>query len=31
MKEKEGDKLKDWCDEVIIDEDENMKGFVRGV
>ena len=31
MKEKEGDKLKGWCDDVINDENENIKGFARGV
>jgi transposase len=31
MKDKEGDKLKGWCDDVINDENENIKGFARGV
>jgi transposase len=31
MKEKQGDKLKGWCDDVINDENENIKGFARGV
>jgi transposase len=31
MKEKEGDKLKGWCDDVINDENENIKGFARGI
>ncbi len=31
MKEKEGDKLKGWCDDVINDVNENIKGFARGV
>ncbi|WP_309915103.1 MULTISPECIES: ISL3 family transposase [unclassified Arcicella] len=31
MKEKEGDKLAAWCNEVINDENENIKGFARGI
>lgn len=31
MKEKEGDKLAAWCDEVINDDDENIKGFAKGI
>ena len=31
MKEKEGDKLATWCNEVINDENENIKGFARGI
>jgi transposase len=31
MKDKDGDKLKGWCDDVINDENENIKGFARGV
>ena len=31
MKEKEGDKLTAWCNEVINDENENIKGFARGI
>ena len=31
IKEKQGDKLKGWCDDVINDENENIKGFARGV
>lgn len=31
MKEKEGDKLSAWCNEVINDENENIKGFARGI
>ena len=31
MKEKEGDKLAAWCHEVINDENENIKGFARGI
>ena len=30
MKDKEGDKLAAWCDEVINDDDENIKGFAKG-
>jgi hypothetical protein len=31
MKEKEGDKLAAWCNEVINDENENIKGFTRSI
>ena len=31
MKDKEGDKLAAWCDEVINDDDENIKGFAKGI
>ena len=31
MKEKEGDKLAAWCDKVISDDDENIKGFAKGI
>jgi transposase len=31
MKDKQGDKLKEWCNDVINDEKENIKGFARGV
>ena len=31
MKEKEGDKLAAWCNEVINDKNENIKGFARGI
>ena len=31
MKEKEGDKLTAWCNEVINDENENIKEFARGI
>ncbi|MER0438259.1 hypothetical protein [Emticicia sp. W12TSBA100-4] len=31
MKEKEGNKLSAWCDEVINDDDENIIGFARGI
>ena len=31
MKEKEGYKLAAWCNEVINNENENIKGFARGI
>lgn len=31
MKEKDGDKLAAWCDEIINDNDENIKGFAKGI
>jgi len=31
MKEKEGDKLAEWCDKVINDTEENIKGFAKGI
>ncbi|MBC7410180.1 MAG: hypothetical protein H7339_17495 [Arcicella sp.] len=31
MKEKEGDKLAAWCNELINDENENIKGFARSI
>ena len=31
MKEKEGDKLAAWCNEVINDENENIKGLASGI
>ena len=31
MKEKEGDKLAAWFNEVVNDENENIKGFARGI
>ena len=31
MKEKEGDKLTAGCNEVINDENENIKEFARGI
>ena len=31
MKQKEGDKLAAWCNEVINDENENIKGLASGI
>ncbi len=31
MKEKEGDKLAAWCENIINDKEENIKGFAKGI
>jgi transposase len=31
MKDKEGDKLVEWCGNIINDKEENIKGFAKGV